>query len=123
MVYCLAVCCAGRGIRSHLLLRGERPEVPTGYNLISEMFGSSTVYVARSAYARRDEMLLEHAHRVAGAGGEVMWIDDIVGEDLGEMNSERGIGEDGSRRVVIVNEGAASSVALLGKYHILNIDD
>nr|CAD1834779.1 unnamed protein product [Ananas comosus var. bracteatus] len=109
-----------RGIRSHLLLRGERPEVPTGYNLISEMFGSSTVYVARSAYARRDEMLLEHAHRVAGAGGEVMWIDDIVGEDLGEMNSERGIGEDGSRRVVIVNEGAASSVALLGVIRLVD---
>nr|CAD1834896.1 unnamed protein product [Ananas comosus var. bracteatus] len=116
----VAVYCAERGIRSHLLLRGERPEVPTGYNLISEMFGSSTVYVARSAYARRDEMLLEHAHRVAGAGGEVMWIDDIVGEDLGEMNSERGIGEDGSRRVVIVNEGAASSVALLGVIRLVD---
>ncbi|XP_020098967.1 putative D-cysteine desulfhydrase 2, mitochondrial [Ananas comosus] len=116
----VAVYCAKRGIRSHLLLRGERPEVPTGYNLISEMFGSSTVYVARSAYIRRNEMLLEHAHGVAGAGGEVMWIDDIVGEDLGEMNSERGIGEDGSRRVVIVNEGAASSVALLGVIRLVD---
>ncbi|XP_042376864.1 D-cysteine desulfhydrase 2, mitochondrial-like isoform X4 [Zingiber officinale] len=85
----LAVCCAERGMRAHLLLRGEQPAVPTGYNLVSLMYGSVS-YVPRSVYANRNEMLMKHAELVAG---------DQVGN---------------VRRVVIVNEGAGSVAALLG---------
>ncbi|XP_042376862.1 putative D-cysteine desulfhydrase 2, mitochondrial isoform X2 [Zingiber officinale] len=61
----LAVCCAERGMRAHLLLRGEQPAVPTGYNLVSLMYGSVS-YVPRSVYANRNEMLMKHAELVAG---------------------------------------------------------
>ncbi|KAJ8461682.1 hypothetical protein OPV22_034608 [Ensete ventricosum] len=123
-----AVCCAERGLRAHLLLRGEQPEVPTGYNLVSLMYGSVS-YVERSAYARREEMLLKHAESVAGGEGDVLWVDDILkknssglnleesdsmpmdgrGDPLSECSSETSL-----RRVVIVNEGACSVVGLLG---------
>ncbi|XP_073004712.1 putative D-cysteine desulfhydrase 2, mitochondrial [Typha latifolia] len=107
----VAVCCAERGMRSHLLLRGERPEIPTGYNLISSMFGD-VKYVARSAYSRRDEMLREHAEAIAGTGGSVVEVDEILREEFDRRKLEDADG--GLRRVVIVNEGAASVVALLG---------
>ncbi|XP_077227981.1 pyridoxal-5'-phosphate-dependent enzyme family protein isoform X3 [Tasmannia lanceolata] len=61
----VAVSCAERGLRSHLLLRGEQPEIPTGYNLISTMYGSVS-YIARSLYAQREDMLTKHAYLVAG---------------------------------------------------------
>ncbi|URE15006.1 hypothetical protein MUK42_36458 [Musa troglodytarum] len=122
----VAVCCAERGLRAHLLLRGEQPEVPTGYNLVSLMYGSVS-YVERSAYTRREEMLLKHAKSVAGGEGNVLWADDILrnshglnvesdsvpmdgrGDPLSECSSETSL-----RRVVIVNEGACSVVGLLG---------
>ncbi|TVU35430.1 hypothetical protein EJB05_17319 [Eragrostis curvula] len=105
----VAVHCTEWGMRPHILLRGEQLDVPTGYNLISLMFGNVT-NVSRSVYAQRDEMLYEHAIKVAGTNGTVMWADNIVGEDSdvdwGNANS--------SRRVVIVKEGAGSVQALLG---------
>ncbi|THU60307.1 hypothetical protein C4D60_Mb07t11260 [Musa balbisiana] len=73
----VAVCCAERGLRAHLLLRGEQPEVATGYNLVSLMYGRVS-YVERSTYARREEMLLKHAESVAGGEGNVLWVDDIL---------------------------------------------
>ncbi|KAL6839862.1 hypothetical protein ACP4OV_029672 [Aristida adscensionis] len=85
----VAVHCAEWGIRPHILLRGEQPDVPTG-----------------------DEMLYEHAIKVAGTSGTVMWADDIIGED--SVLDEDDINGDGSRRVVIVKEGAGSVQALLG---------
>uniref|UniRef100_J3L361 D-cysteine desulfhydrase n=1 Tax=Oryza brachyantha TaxID=4533 RepID=J3L361_ORYBR len=105
-----AVHCAEWGMRPHILLRGEQPDVPTGYNLISLMFGNVT-YVSRSVYAHRDEMLYDHARKVAGTGGTVLWADDIGREDfvLDEDNCEIG-----SRRVVIIKEGAGNVQALLG---------
>lgn len=95
-------------IRPHLLLRGEQPRVPTGYNLISLMFGNVT-YASRSVYAQRSQMLHDHAKKVAGPDGLVVWADDIT--DLEWQEPELA---GASRRVVIVNEGAASAVALLG---------
>ncbi|XP_010909598.2 putative D-cysteine desulfhydrase 2, mitochondrial isoform X2 [Elaeis guineensis] len=124
----VAVCCAERGIRSHLLLRGEQPDVPTGYNLISLMYGR-TSYIARPLYARRKELLLQHASEVAGGKGSIVWVDDILGKDRYNSNLEgacvghldgfgssinQGEVEEGSRRVVIVNEGADSVAGLLG---------
>uniref|UniRef100_A0ACD5VYG1 Uncharacterized protein n=1 Tax=Avena sativa TaxID=4498 RepID=A0ACD5VYG1_AVESA len=107
----VAVHCAEWGIRSHLLLRGEQLDVSTGYNLISLMFGNVT-YAARSVYAHRDEMLYEHARKVADASGTVLWADDIVRDDL--AMDEEILCENDSRRVVIVKEGAGTVQALLG---------
>ncbi|XP_042500614.1 D-cysteine desulfhydrase 2, mitochondrial-like isoform X5 [Macadamia integrifolia] len=61
----IAFSCAERGLKSHLLLRGEQPEVLTAYNLISTMYGNVT-YIPRSIYAKRAEMLERHADFVAG---------------------------------------------------------
>uniref|UniRef100_A0A0E0JMT5 Tryptophan synthase beta chain-like PALP domain-containing protein n=1 Tax=Oryza punctata TaxID=4537 RepID=A0A0E0JMT5_ORYPU len=101
-----AVHCAEWGMRPHILLRGEQPNVPTGYNLISLMFGNVT-YASRSVYAHRDEMLYDHARKVGGTAGTVLWADDIGREDIV-------LDEDiGSRRVVIIKEGAGDVQALL----------
>jgi hypothetical protein len=76
------------------------------------MFGDVT-YAARSVYAHRDEMLYEHARKVAGANGTVLWADDIVRDDF--ALDEEILRENDSRRVVIVKEGAGTVQALLGK--------
>ncbi|CAM8956547.1 unnamed protein product [Rhodiola kirilowii] len=55
-----SVTCAERGLNSHLLLRGEQPEILTGYNLIPSIYGTVT-YVPQSLYAMRDNMLKKHA--------------------------------------------------------------
>lgn len=57
-------------------------------------------------------MLYEHARKVAGTSGTVLWADDIVGEDLAVDDDN--VCENGARRVVIVKEGAGSVQALLG---------
>ncbi|KAG8077638.1 hypothetical protein GUJ93_ZPchr0007g5496 [Zizania palustris] len=106
-----AVHCAEWGMRPHILLRGEQPDVPTGYNLISLMFGNVT-YASRSVYAHRDEILYEHAKKVAGTRGKVFWADDIVREDLA-LDEDNGC-EIGPRRVIILKEGAGNVQALLG---------
>ncbi|CAO1947857.1 unnamed protein product [Urochloa humidicola] len=113
----VAVHCAEWGIRSHILLRGEQLDIPTGYNLISLMFGNVT-YASRSVYAHRDEMLYEHATKVAGSNGTVMWVDDIIGEDLAV--DEDTTDGNGSRRVMIVKEGAGSVQALLGVMRLVD---
>ncbi|CAN0896315.1 D-cysteine desulfhydrase 2, mitochondrial [Linum grandiflorum] len=109
--YCSSVLCAERGIRSHLLLRGEQPEILTGYNLISTMYGHVS-YVARSVYADREAMLKSHADMVAGSSGHVLWCSDIS-EDSFESEQSGG-------KVVIINEGAGDGVALLGLIRLVN---
>ncbi|TKW16211.1 hypothetical protein SEVIR_5G285100v4 [Setaria viridis] len=116
-VAAVAVHCAEWGIRPHILLRGEQLDVPTGYNLISLMFGNVT-YASRSVYAQRDEMLYEHATKVAGSNGTVMWADDIVGEDL--VVDEDTTDGNCSRRVMIVKEGAGTVQALLGVMRLVD---
>ncbi|XP_039848640.1 putative D-cysteine desulfhydrase 2, mitochondrial isoform X2 [Panicum virgatum] len=114
----VAVHCAEWGIRPYILLRGEQPDVPTGYNLISLMFGNVT-YASRSLYAQRDEMLYEHATKVAGSNGTVMWADDIIGEDL-VVDEDTTYYGNCSRRVMIVKEGAGSVQALLGVMRLVD---
>ncbi|KAF5940023.1 hypothetical protein HYC85_021190 [Camellia sinensis] len=117
----VAVSCAERGLRSHLLLRGEQPEIPTGYNLISMLYGSA-IYIPRSLYAKREEMLAKHADLVAGGSGSVVWLSDILEASLttqisGKPNCERldvHRYAESLKRVVIVNEGAGDAVGLLG---------
>ncbi|KAL0737563.1 hypothetical protein Bca4012_013773 [Brassica carinata] len=108
----VAVSCAERGVRSHLLLRGEQPEVLTGYNLVSTMYGN-VEYVPRSRYANREEMLRTHAVLVAGEDGSVLCAKDLEAMD-GFSSSEAS-----PRKVLIVNEGAGDALALLGMFRLL----
>ncbi|XP_042500609.1 D-cysteine desulfhydrase 2, mitochondrial-like isoform X2 [Macadamia integrifolia] len=116
-----------RGLKSHLLLRGEQPEVLTAYNLISTMYGNVT-YIPRSIYAKRAEMLERHADFVAG-GGSVIQLTDILNTSFASWNSEEvafaqvealrstvtscGAGKY-PRKVIIINEGAGDAIGLLG---------
>ena len=118
----LAVLCAERGIASHLLLRGEQPEILTGYNLMSTIYGNVT-YVPRNIYANREDMLKGYAKSVAGNNGSVLWFSDIIQDcSTTELStSENFMQLDVSRsegnllqKFLIVNEGAGDSVALLG---------
>ncbi|KAK9276038.1 hypothetical protein L1049_005569 [Liquidambar formosana] len=118
----VAVSCAERGLKSHLLLRGEQPEILTGYNLISTIYGNVT-YVPRSLYSKREEMLMRHADLVAGSSGSIVWFSDILeasftNQEYGKLNfksmdAHRSAGKV-PRKVVIVNEGAGDAVGLLG---------
>ncbi|KFK33552.1 hypothetical protein AALP_AA5G028500 [Arabis alpina] len=115
----VAVSCAERGIRSHLLLRGEQPEVLTGYNLVSTMYGN-VEYVPRSRYANREEMLRTHADLVAGEDGSVLWAKDIVEDvDVARMD-DFSRSKTSRRKVLIVNEGAGDVLALLGMFRLVN---
>ncbi|XP_059278082.1 D-cysteine desulfhydrase 2, mitochondrial isoform X1 [Lycium ferocissimum] len=113
----VAVSCAERGLKSHLLLRGEQPATLTGYNLISTLYGNVS-YVPRSLYARREEMLLKHAHLVAGNGGLVFSLADLEASlfthECGEHSSHVDALTKRSKKVAIINEGAGDAAALLG---------
>ncbi|KAM4120493.1 hypothetical protein ACJW30_03G136500 [Castanea mollissima] len=117
----VAVSCAERGLKSHLLLRGEQPEILTGYNLISTMYGN-VKYVPRSLYANREIMLQTHAnHLVSGNSGHVVWFNDIfessfttqTSSSFVQMDANRSA-ENSPRKVAILNEGAGDAAALLG---------
>ena len=124
-----AIACAERGIRSHLLLRGEQPEIPTGYNLMSMMFGDIS-YIPRTQYADREEMLRRHATVVAGSDGSVLQLDDLLEKSLDYCDPDSRFlkankaayafykegAEKDSRKVVIINEGAGNVVGLLGEF-------
>ena len=56
----VACACAEQGISAHLLVRGERPAVPTGYHLLTLMYGHVT-YVPRSQYSNRAATFLKAA--------------------------------------------------------------
>ena len=62
----VAAACAEQGIRAHLLVRGERPAVPTGFHLLARMFAQVT-YISRSEYADRPAMLKKHAEQIKGS--------------------------------------------------------
>ncbi|PHT59242.1 D-cysteine desulfhydrase 2, mitochondrial [Capsicum baccatum] len=107
----------GTGLKSHLLLRGEQPATLTGYNLISTLYGNVS-YVPRSLYARREEMLLKHARLVARDSGFVFSLADLEASLSSHGCSEHSSHVDSltkrSKKVAIINEGAADAVALLG---------
>ncbi|KAH9708523.1 D-cysteine desulfhydrase 2 [Citrus sinensis] len=123
----VAVSCAERGLKSHLLLRGEQPQILTGYNLISTIYGKVT-YVPRTHYAHRIEMLKSYANLVAGNNGDVVWCNEIFEASLtaqksrasclGQMDAHKGI-DNCRKKVLIVNEGAGDAVALLGVFRLL----
>nr|KAI5069904.1 hypothetical protein GOP47_0014247 [Adiantum capillus-veneris] len=115
----LAVACSESGLRARLLLRGERLSVPTGYNLISGMYGE-VIYIPRSEYAERDDMLRKYAKSVAG-GGTVVQIKDIRANFDGtfEQSQSIGIGQT-SKKVAVVKEGASDVIALLGLIRLVD---
>lgn len=104
-----------------MLLRGEKPEIPTAYNLISSLYGN-VIYVPRSLYAKREEMLLQYADSVAGSSSSVVRLSDILEDSLSTHLYEKPKFErldahrsaENSKRVVIVNEGAGDAVGFLG---------
>ncbi|PNY08729.1 1-aminocyclopropane-1-carboxylate deaminase-like protein [Trifolium pratense] len=107
---------------SHLLLRGEQPEILTGYNLMSTIYGNVT-YVPRTIYANREDMLKSYAKSVAGNSDSVLWFNDIIqaasttelstSQNFMQMDASRSDGNH-LQKILIVNEGAGDSVALLG---------
>ncbi|KAL2318383.1 hypothetical protein Fmac_032259 [Flemingia macrophylla] len=116
-----SVLCAERGIVSHLLLQGEQPEILTGYNLMSTMYGNVT-YVPRTVYANREEMLKSYANSVVGNNGlsygfdiiqVLQRIDLSISPNFMQMDISRSEGSH-LRKILVVNEGAGDSVALLG---------
>ncbi|XP_049932397.1 D-cysteine desulfhydrase 2, mitochondrial isoform X2 [Nymphaea colorata] len=127
----VAVSCAEKGVRPHLLLRGRQPEVSTGYNLVSTMYGN-VMYIPTSVYANREEMLSKNAEIIAGENGCVLSLSDIVGASRGHDRAEsadgvpfssrslhnqhiaQGTCERSLRKVVVIKEGAGDVVALLG---------
>lgn len=110
-----AVSCSERGIRAHLLLRGEEPEVLTGYNLVSKMFGN-VHYVPRSIYAKRGEMLANYADLVAGSNNSVIQISDILEDVAIKMSGEVTLPLDTiTPKVVVISEGAGEVIGLLGR--------
>lgn len=106
-----------------MLLRGEKPEIPTAYNLISSLYGN-VVYVPRSLYAKREEMLSQYADSVAGSSSSVVRLSDILEDSLSTHLYEKPKFErldahrsaENSKRVVIVNEGAGDAVGFLGNF-------
>ncbi|XP_051122201.1 D-cysteine desulfhydrase 2, mitochondrial isoform X2 [Andrographis paniculata] len=122
----VAVSCSERGLKSHLLLRGEEPKTLTGYNLVSKLYGN-VVYVPRSVYAEREEMLARHAELVAGDKGSVVRLVDILEASFRNCNSgksniveaDRGECSEEVKKVVVVNEGAGDAVALLGVMRLI----
>ena len=62
----VAALCAECGVRAHLLVRGERPAVPTGLHLYARMLGDVT-YIDRGEYADREAMLAAHVRRIEAA--------------------------------------------------------
>ena len=84
----VAALCAEQGLRAHLLVRGERPAVPTGLHLYARMYGCVT-YIPRREYSDRDAMFEAHSARIRSE----------VGTDA---------------HVAVIKEGGADPAALLG---------
>ncbi|KXZ44202.1 hypothetical protein GPECTOR_71g563 [Gonium pectorale] len=78
----VAVAAAEAGLRSHLLVRGEKPQVPTGYHLVTRMYGSEVSYVSRAEYADRPAMMTARADalRRRAPGAKVAVVAEGGGE-------------------------------------------
>ncbi|KAG2448972.1 hypothetical protein HYH02_005726 [Chlamydomonas schloesseri] len=84
----VAVAAAELGLRSHLLIRGEAPQIPTGYQLVTRMYGSHVSYVTRAEYADRATMFARRVEHVRQ--------------------------QDGAAEVAVIAEGGGDAAALLG---------
>ncbi|KAG4947048.1 hypothetical protein JHK87_043055 [Glycine soja] len=98
---------------------------------MSTMYGNVT-YVPRTFYANREEMLKSYAESVAGNDGFALWFGDIVQafSTIELSTSPNSMQMDVSRskgshlKILVSNEGAGDSVALLGneKMDVLGIE-
>lgn len=68
-----AAAAAGQRVRTHLLLRGERPPVLAGHLLLASMHAATVTYVTRTEYADRAAMLQRRREELqaADAGAKV----------------------------------------------------
>lgn len=55
----MSCACSEFGMNAHLLVRGERPKIPTGYHLLSRMYGD-VHYVSRAEYHDRNAMFKKY---------------------------------------------------------------
>lgn len=72
----VAAACAEHGMKAHLLIRGEKPAVPTGFHLLARMYGHVT-YISRTEYADRDAMLEKHAKLLEVASRGAMKVSEL----------------------------------------------
>ena len=86
----VAAVAAEHGKRAHLLVRGERPAVPTGHHLFARMLAHRVQYVSRPEYADRGAMMSSYVHELVAAG------------------------EVAPGSIAVIPEGAAEPGALLG---------
>jgi D-cysteine desulfhydrase len=100
-------------MKAHLLLRGERPGIPTGYNLVAGMYGY-VKYIPRSEYADRQTMLQKYAMQVAGDPSCVVSLSNKVLTESSVPGN--------AKRVAILNEGAGDCHAILGSEDNLTRD-
>ncbi|KAL4427332.1 hypothetical protein ABPG77_003241 [Micractinium sp. CCAP 211/92] len=112
----VAAACAERGRRAHLLVRGERPAVPTGHHLYARMLAHRLEYIPRAEYADRGAMFagylerLQREHEAGGSSGAGSGASTNAGAGgRSESSSSRASGS-----VAVIPEGAACSAALLG---------
>lgn len=122
----LAVACAENGLRAHLLLRGEKLPIPTGYNLISGMYGQVT-YIPRAQYANRKAVLAKHAEFIIGSGSVVWLRDNQSGLDFAMDSYSVGSSKQKDtsscpclKKVAVIKEGASDAVALLGLVRLVD---
>lgn len=73
-----AAAAAGQRVRTHLLLRGERPPVLAGHLLLASMHAASVTYVTRAEYADRAVMLQRRREELqaADAGAKVSSVEE-----------------------------------------------
>jgi 1-aminocyclopropane-1-carboxylate deaminase/D-cysteine desulfhydrase-like pyridoxal-dependent ACC family enzyme len=115
----VAAAAAGAGVRAHLLLRGERPDVLTGHALLATLFASSVTYVSRDAYADRAALLAAGAAalRRRRGGAVVGVVPEGAACAAGVLGVLRGVrawsagGLDAARRAVLVVDSGTGATA------------
>lgn len=105
----VAAACAERGKRAHLLVRGERPAVPTGTHLYARLLAHRVEYVSRADYADREAMLAGYTRRLRQ---EQQQDAAAAAATPPQQQEQQAAGGNGS--IAVIPEGAATPAALLG---------
>lgn len=136
----VAAACAQHGKRCHLLVRGERPAVPTGHHLYARLFAHHVEYVSRAQYADREAMIAGYLQRLQqeqqeqaqqaptsiAAAAVGAWRGDVPAAVAAAAEASAAVLEaeaaasrststgSSSGRIAVLPEGGASAGALLG---------
>ena len=78
-----AVAAARLGLRSHLVLRGDEPDLPDGNLLLDRMLGARTTFITHAEWPNRDAIMDEIAARHAATGGAAYAIPEGGSNGLG----------------------------------------